>query len=123
MKLLAIISLLTLFGCSAKGGYEYNSIISYSKNEAMTFPDFTLEFTGIRDEKKFFPNGNSINIRFHDFKVISGSETKIISWSSGTGDIAPQPFEAGGKKFELELSNSESLKKKLSENELVIVKK
>ena len=123
MKILAIISLLSLFGCSAKGGYEYNSIVSYSKNEAIKFPDFTLEFTGTRDEKKMFPNGNSINFRFYDFKINTGSETKTISWSSGTGDIAPLAFEAGGKKFELELSNSESLKKKLSENELVIVKK
>lgn len=112
-----------MFGCSAKGNHEYNSIVSYSKNEVIKFPDFTLEFTGTRDEKKMFPNGNSINFRFYDFKITFGSETKIVSWSSGTGDIAPLPFEAGGKKFELELSNSESLNKKLSENELVIVKK
>ncbi|HWA06931.1 MAG TPA: hypothetical protein VG961_10310, partial [Ignavibacteria bacterium] len=95
----------------------------FSKGEQIKFPDFTLEYTGERSETKQFPNGNSITMKFHEFNLTSSASKKQISWSSGTGDIAPVQFEIDGKKFELELRNSERLKTKLSENELVIVKK
>lgn len=110
-------------GCSAISGgkSEYNTIVSFSKSQKIQFPDFTLEFTGERNEKKEFPNGNSFNFRFYDFKISSPSDTKAVSWSGGTGDIAPSQFEFGGRKFELEMSYSEKLSKKLGDNELVIV--
>ncbi len=118
-----LISFLNLFCSKPGGGNDYNTIVKYSKNEKVQFPDFKLEFTGIRDEKKEFPNGNSLNFRFYDFVVSNDKTQKNISWSSGTGDIAPQQFEFDGKEYQLELSYSEKLKTKLSESELVIVKK
>lgn len=128
MKNLKTIMLIPLvfisFFCSAKGGdVNYDSVVTFSKGEALKFPDFTLEYIGERSEKKEFPNGNSFTFRYYDFKLTGGSETKTISWSSGTGVIDPLPFEFGGSKYELELRNSEKLSKKLDENELVIVKK
>ena len=111
-------------GCSISGGKgEYDAVVSFSKGEKIQFPDFLLEYLGERTEKKEFPNGNSFTFTFYDFKLTSGTETKTINWSSGTGLIDPAPFEFGGKNFELELRNSEKLSKKLSEDELVIVKK
>ncbi len=110
--------------CSMKSGdIDYNKSVKFSKGEQLMFPDFKLEFKGTRDEKKEFPNGNSLNFRFYDFTVSNDKTSKNISWSSGTGDIAPQQFEFEGKEYQLELSYSEKLKTKLSENELVIVKK
>lgn len=117
------LSLISLF-CSAKSGdVNYDSVVTFSKGEVLKFPDFSLEYLGERNEKKEFPNGNSFTFRYYDFKLSAGTETKTISWSSGTGVIDPLPFEFSGSKFELELRNSEKLSKKLDENELVIVKK
>lgn len=65
-----------------------------------------------------FPNG----FLYQDFKAKTINEEKTISWSSGTGDIAPTVFEIGGKNYELELRISDKLGK-LAENELVVWKK
>lgn len=121
--ILIFISLFTLNCSNQTGMNDYDTVVKFSKGEQIKFPDFTLEFTGERTETKQFPNGNSITMKFHEFNVTSASSKKQISWSSGMGDIAPLGFEIDGKNFELEMSFSEKLKTKLSENELVIVKK
>ena len=54
-------------------------------------------------------------------KVRTPNIEKIVSWSSGTGDIGPVEFEIGDKRFLLELRHSDELGK-LNENELVIWK-
>lgn len=120
---LIFISLFTLNCSNQTGMNDYDTVVKFSKGEQIKFPDFTLEYTGERSETKQFPNGNSITMKFHEFNVTSASSKKQISWSSGMGDIAPLGFEIDGKNFELEMSFSEKLKTKLSENELVIVKK
>ena len=118
-----LLSFLSFF-CSVKSGdISYDTVVKFSKGEQLKFPDFTLEYTGERSETKQFPNGNSITMKFHEFNVTSSASKKQISWSPGMGDIAPMGFEIDGKNFELEMSYSEKLKTKLSENELVIVKK
>ncbi len=121
--ILIFISLFTLNCSNQSGMNEYDSVVKFSKGEQLKFPDFTLEYTGERTETKQFPNGNSVTMKFHEFNVTSSASKKQISWSSGTGDIAPVGFEIDGKNFEIEMSFSEKLKTKLSENELVIVKK
>lgn len=121
-----IIALITLFhiGCSKAGdSCSYNTAVKFEQGIILSYPDFTAVYTGVRTVTKDLPNGNNITIKYHDFKINSAAEQKTISWSSGTGDIAPVRFETAGKNFELELSYSEELKTKLSENELVIVKK
>lgn len=121
--MIILLSFLSFF-CSAKSGdINYDTVVKFTKGEQLTFPDFAIEYTGERSETKQFPNGNSITMKFHEFNVTSSATKKQISWSSGMGDIAPMGFEIDGKNFELEMSFSEKLKTKLSENELVIVKK
>ncbi|HAX49762.1 MAG TPA: hypothetical protein PK605_04575 [Ignavibacteria bacterium] len=124
-KLIVLIFIsLFIFNCSNQSGMnDYNTVVKFSKGEQLKFPDFTIEYTGERTETNQFPNGNSVTMKFHEFAVTSASSNKKVSWSSGTGDIAPAAFEIDGKNFELEMSNSEKLKTKLSENEFVIVKK
>lgn len=122
--LVIAITIFTLFGCSMKSGdVNYNSVVSFSKGEKIKFPDFVLEYQGERNEKKEFPNGNSLNFKFHDFSLTNGSQQKTISWSSGTGDIGPVQFEFESKSYAIEMSYSEKLKTKLGSSELVIVKK
>lgn len=112
------------FFCSAKGGdVNYDTVVEFSKGVQLKFPDFILEYKGDRTVERDMPGGKSITFTHYDFEVSNGSVRKNISWSSGTGDIAPTAFEFEGKKYELELRNSEKLDKKLGENELVIVKK
>lgn len=123
LLILIFVSLFTLNCSNQTGMNDYNTVVKFSKGEQIKFPDFILEYTGERSDTKQFPNGNSITIKFHEFNLTSTASKKQISWSSGTGDIAPMGFEIDGKKFELEMSYSEKLKSQLSENELVIVKK
>lgn len=112
------------FNCSkGKGISDYNTVVDYEKGIVLYYPDFNLEYIDERNEKKDFPNGNTITFKFFDYKISNDKESKTISWSFGTGDIAPTEFEFDGKKYQLEMSNSESLKLRLKKNELVIVKK
>lgn len=55
----------------------------------------------------------------YDFKVYQGSQSQLISWSSGTGDIGPTLFELAGNRYALELAMSDKLGI-LDENELVL---
>lgn len=111
------------FNCSkADNKCEYNRVTDFEQGRVYDFPDFKLEFIGERTEKKDTPGG-SISFRYSDFSVTGKNETKKLSWSSGTGDIAPLLFEIDGVKFELELSHSDYFGRNLSKNELVIVKK
>jgi hypothetical protein len=98
---------------------KYGEKIVFSQNTPVKFEDFTLTYTGERrtnDDK--FPRG----FVYHDFKIQNQQEEKTVSWSSGTGDIAPASFQIGGKNYELELGLSDKLGK-LAENELVVWKK
>ncbi|HVE55408.1 MAG TPA: hypothetical protein VNB22_01170 [Pyrinomonadaceae bacterium] len=98
---------------------RFGEKVRFSLSVPVKFEDFQLISTGERrvfSDK--FPNG----FLYHDFNISTANEEKIVSWSSGTGDIAPTVFEIGGKKYELELRISDKLGK-LAENELVIWKK
>lgn len=97
----------------------YGEKIAFRQNQPIKFADFNLTYTGERRvSSDKFPNG----FLYHDFKAKTANEEKTVSWSSGTGEIAPTAFEIGGKNYELELSMSDKLGK-LAENELVIWKK
>jgi hypothetical protein len=120
--IMVLLAFLGIMCGTVKSDSDYNSVTSFSEGKAIRFPDFTLTFLGIKDEKKELPNG-SLNFRFYEFRLTDGINEKTVRWSSGTGDIAPVGFEFGSKDYQLELSYSEKLKKKLNENELVIVKR
>lgn len=97
----------------------YGEKITFWQNQPIKFTDFNLTYTGERRvSSDKFPNG----FLYQDFKAKTEKDEKTISWSSGTGDIAPIVFEIGGKNYELELRISDKLGK-LAENELVVWKK
>jgi hypothetical protein len=97
---------------------SYGSRVKYGPGQKIEFPDFTIQYVGERrKETPAYPKG----FLYYDFKVRTPSIEKIVSWSSGTGDIGPVEFEIGGKRFLLELRRSDKLGK-LNENELVISK-
>jgi hypothetical protein len=64
-----------------------------------------------------YPRG----FRYHDFRVLGATGAQTVTWSSGTGDIGPQPFAVAGEKYLLELQRSDRLGP-LPENTLVIWK-
>lgn len=98
---------------------KFGEKIKFSQNVPLEFEDLTFVYTGERRvSSDKFPNG----FLYQDFKARTEKDEKTVSWSSGTGDIAPTAFELGGKNYELELKISDKLGK-LAENELVIWKK
>jgi hypothetical protein len=98
-------------------GADYGVKTRFAENKPLRFPDCELTFTGPR---KVSSPAFSRGMVFYDFTVSAGGETKTVSWSSGTGDIGPALFEAGGKRFVLELSRSEGFPGWLKEDELVL---
>ncbi|HXV42535.1 MAG TPA: hypothetical protein VEC96_05700 [Anaerolineae bacterium] len=97
----------------------YGTKVRYALNQPLTFPDLTLEFIGERwvDASPNYPRG----FTYYDFKVGHGDQEQIISWSAGTGDIGPAPFEVAGQDYWLELVSSDRLGR-LEKDELVLWK-
>ncbi len=97
----------------------YGTKTIFEKNIPIQFPDFAVTFTGTTPANA----GNSeIKIPlgdFYKFDVTNGTDSQVVSWSSGTGLIGPRPFTVGGKSYWLELRMSEKLGW-LKDNELVI---
>ncbi len=120
---ITFISFLSINCSNTNQQCSYNTVYEFEKGKVLKFKDFDLVFTGERKVQKMISDGSKINFNFFDFKISNASGSFNVSWTSGTGDIAPQPFEFNGKGYLLELKNSELLKKNLAENELVIVKK
>ena len=97
---------------------SYGVRVKYRSGEKIKYSDFMIEYVGERREiTQAYPRG----FLYYDFKVRTANIEKVVSWSSGTGDIGPVEFEIGGKQFRLELRCSDKLGK-LNENELVIWK-
>ncbi|MBK7709282.1 MAG: hypothetical protein IPJ30_26880 [Acidobacteria bacterium] len=120
IKFLALFTLLGVFSSFCAGGASsYGAKTKFAKDAVLDFPDFKLTYLGNRKvPSELWPNG----FNYHDFRVLSRTGERTVSWSSGTGDIGPVEFEVDGAKFQLELRFSEGLGK-LAENELVITKK
>jgi hypothetical protein len=95
---------------------SYGTRVKYRPGEKIEFPDFTIEYIGERRKATpAYPRG----FRYYDFKVSKGNVEKMVSWTTGTGDIGPVEFEIVGKDYQLELRHSDKLGK-LKDNELVI---
>src|SRR6202030_1939348 len=78
----------------------YGSKVTFTEGHTMHFPDFELTYIGKRHvTPSQYPRGWWI----YDFKVQAGNETQTISWSAGTGDIAPALFKVKQAAFQLEL--------------------
>jgi len=123
--LIFLIACILAFAGPISGGHaaseqkaSYGTRVKYRAGQKIEFPDFTVDYIGERRKSTpAYPRG----FLYFDFKVRAANIEKIVSWSSGTGDIGPAEFEIGGKRFLLELRRADKLGK-LNENELVIWK-
>ena len=95
----------------------YGAKTIYAQGQPLVYPDVTLEFIGTRkmDASAEYPHA----ITYYDFIVRQGDQAQPISWSAGTGDIAPTSFKIAGQNYWLELAMSDKLGS-LAEDELVL---
>lgn len=94
----------------------YATKVKYTPNQNLVFPDFTLRYIG---ESKIVPPQYPRGFIYYNFVVIDSEASQKVSWTSGTGDIGPEPFSVAGKNFALELRSSDELGK-LADDELVV---
>lgn len=84
---------------------EYSKGVPYNtyQNITFSFPDFDVVYTG--NTENSVPN-STLKIVTHHFSVVNKTESKEVTWSSGLGVVAPQPFKMNGKTFELIMDQS-----------------
>lgn len=126
---IAVILIFTMFfnicgfnGTTDNQVQKYGEKVSYSSGNELKFPDFSIKFTGKREEKISNDQRSSLKMIFYDFEIINGEAKQKVFWSSGTGDIGPSFFELNGEKYVLELAQSDIIKGPLGEGNLVIWK-
>ena len=119
ITLTTVLLLITVAACKRASTKppRYGVKIQYAQGQPLNFPDVTLEFVGKRESPPSSDYPRSMYS--YDFKVYQGSQSQLISWSSGTGDNGPTLFELGGNRYALELAMSDKLGV-LDENELVL---
>lgn len=122
-KILILIVSLLLSACGVNSGSDnsvekYGEKVSYADGKELKFPDFSIKFTGKRETAT-----SPVKMTTYDFIVTKGDKTQTVSWSSGTGDIAPTFFNFEGTDFVLELGMSDVMKGALGEGILVLWKK
>jgi hypothetical protein len=97
---------------------SYGAKVCFSRGATLHFPDFDLTYLGRRKEpSKVYPNG----FTYEDFCVSYGSLSETVSWSSGTGLIAPRQFKFAVNTYQLMLVHGGSVGK-LKSDELVVIK-
>ncbi len=116
MKSLA--ALIIVFALSASAA-DYGEKTRFEKGRPLTFPDCELVFQGTRKVSSPVYTRGFVN---YDFQARAGGKTADVSWSEGTGLIAPKLFTINGEKFVLELKGSKAFKGWLKDNELVLWK-
>jgi hypothetical protein len=81
--------------------------------------DFSLEYLGATDQP---PLSNGLHLGpVQRFRVVSAAgESKEVSWSSGTGEIAPTFFNLGRKQYSLEMMESDHVHGRLASDEVVV---
>jgi len=115
-SLLAFVGPVSCGQAASEQKASYATRVKYQAGQKIEFPDFTVEYVGERRTGvTAYPRG----FLYYDFKVRTANIEKVVSWSSGTGDIGPVEFEIGSKRFLLELRRSDKLGK-LNKDELVI---
>jgi hypothetical protein len=111
-----LLAVLTLFSTAAGADVSYGAKAKFQQGRSESFLHFRLEYIGERRAASpQVPRG----FVYQDFIVTTDAERVPLSWSAGTGDIAPEPFTIAGERFELELQRSDALGP-LEPGELVI---
>lgn len=97
---------------------NYGTRVTFTMDNILRFPDLSLRYVGSqRIETK---HANSQGVVQHNFEAGVGKETARVSWSSDTGDTAPNIFTVGGQRFVLELGHSILSATMLDNDELVL---
>jgi hypothetical protein len=100
----------------SSGTAAYDAKVRFERGHTLRFPDFELTYAGKRHvEPPQYPRGWWV----YDFTVRSKTGERTVSWSAGTGDIAPARFTVNGAEFQLELSHSDKLGP-LRDDEMVV---
>lgn len=124
-KLWILLITFCLTACGLSGGnnvQNYGEKVNYSNGKEIKYPDFTVKFSGTH-EKGFPLPDSATKMVFYDFQVTKGDKKQTVSWSSGTGDIAPSFFYVDGVDYVLEMKQSDVIKESLGEGNIVIWKR
>jgi hypothetical protein len=125
-KILILLITFCLNACGLSGANEnkvqnYGEKVSYTDGKEIKYPDFIVKFGGTR-EKGYPKPDSSTKLVFYDFQVTKGDKKQTVSWSSGTGDIAPAFFYVEGVDYVFEMQQSDVLGS-LGEGNIVIWKR
>lgn len=108
--LLLVLMLLSFTSCAVMQNQNvndqaaYGEKVQYSVNQDLHFPGFSLRYIGERKvENPKFIHG----FLYYDFDVFTDMEKQTISWSAGTGDIAPLFFKLRNLDYVLEKGSSD----------------
>lgn len=120
------LTLALVFSFAAAGGpalagpppAPYGAEVEAPRKVPIHFADFDLTYLGERTVPvPVYARGYFV---YHDFRVTHGAESFDISWTSGTGAIAPLRFTVAGRRFLLERGCAERFGCSLKPNEVVI---
>lgn len=98
-------------------GADYGTPEQYRKGQSLEFPDCTVVYQG---ERRVTFEGYPQGFVYTDFAVTAKDETKLVSWTQGTGVIVPKHFTVGGRDFVLELRGSVTRKGGFGGSELIL---
>ncbi len=117
--ILVMASLMSVSICSneTSAKHEYGSIIIFTENDTLSFDDLSLQYIGNHREE--VPSYGEFLLS--NFQIWNQNTDTIVSWTDGTGEIAPAEFQFAGDNFRLELEYSLELGM-LESNELVLWK-
>jgi hypothetical protein len=115
--------LLAIFGCSEISSAKavrvsYGRWQTYSAAEPLVYPDLTVRFTGYGPQN--IDSGVPMGQVFQ-FLVSDGTSETTVSWSMGTGDIGPELFEIGSKRFFLEMVRSDHLRERAQSEQQIVI--
>ena len=96
---------------------QYGKWQTYSSSQALHYPDFDLLCNETKEDSR--PTDLPLGPIYY-FSISSKTSHVDVSWSSGFGDIGPTLFDIDGKKFFLEMINSDYLKRPDSDRVIVI---
>ena len=123
IRIFLMFVILFLAGCSATNinpnAVKYGTPLKYEKEQIIEFADFSIKFIGERrTTSDAYPRG----FLFYDFEIFKGDKKQTVSWTSGTGEIAPEYFSFNNKEYVLEMEYAMVLKKQM-DNEIIIWRK
>ncbi|MBI2414773.1 hypothetical protein HYV31_02975 [candidate division WWE3 bacterium] len=76
---------------------SYETPFTLEQNKPVVFPDFTIEYLGEREVE--IPKFVHKHFIYRDYKITFEGKEQNLSWTSGTGLLAPLKFDVLDKHF------------------------